>query len=149
MNVTEAKEKWGLSLDKIYQVCKELKIPKEKGGFVIPDELKKPYFPDRRSFRKKDKLHIYIHVLNAITDELLIIPKFIDTDEQHIRTAVRELKKTGAIVLLDGADDDFNYQHYMIGLNYSIWTSHNIKEKMELISNMASVAKDIREVVAG
>ena len=149
MNVTDAKEKWGLSLDKIYQVCNELDIPKEKGGYDIPDELKKPYFPDRRSFRKKNRLHIYIHVLNAITDELLIIPKLIDTDEQHIRTAVRELKKTGAIVLLDGADDDLNYQHYMIGMNYSIWTSHNVKEKLEIITNMVSVAKGIKEVVVG
>lgn len=147
MNIQEAKEKWNMSEDKVYKVCQALKIPMKKGGYDIPDNLKQPYFPDKRKFRKKDKLHIYIHVLNAITDELMIIPEIINTDNQHVRTAVRELKKTGAIVLLDGAEDNLDYLNYMIGPKYSDWTLHTIREKLELVSSFTGVVKDMKEIV--
>lgn len=148
MNIKEAKEKWNISEEKVYKVCHVMKIPIIKGGYAIPDNLKAPYFPDNRKFRRKDKLHIYIHVLNAIADELMIIPELINTDDQHVRTAVRELKKSDAIVLLDGAEDNLDYLNYMIGPKYSDWTLHNIKEKLELVSSFAGVAKNIVEVVA-
>lgn len=149
MNVKEAKEKWNISEDKVYKVCRAMKIPMEKDGYVIPDNLKKPYFPDKRKFRKRDKLHIYIHVLNAITEELMIIPEIINTDNQHVRTAVRELKNTRAIVLLDGAEDNLDYFNYMIGPKYSDWTLHNTKEKLELVSSFMGMVKDVNEIVVG
>lgn len=137
-----------LSKKKVYKVCKALNLPKGKHGYIIPEKMKKPYFPDSRGFFRKDRLHVYIHVLNAITDELLIIPSLIGTDEQHIRTAVRELKKTEAIVLMDGAEDDLDYQSFMIGMKYSDWTLHSVKEKMKLISDFLTIAKEAKAVVA-
>ena len=144
MNVGQAMRDWDMSEEKVYKICKALNIPKGCRGYSIPDDMKKPYFPDCRPFLKKNKLHVYIHVLNAIADELLIIPSLIGTDDQHVRTAVRELKKTDAIVVLDGAEEDLNYQNYMIGVNYADWTLHNVKKKMELVTNIFNAAKDIK-----
>ena len=148
MTVLEARDKWHLSEKKIYDICRALKLPLGRQGYIIPDDMKKPYYPDRRHFAKKERLHVYIHVLNAIVEEAMIIPSLIETDDQHVRTAVRELKKTGAIVLLDGAEDDLNYRNYMIGKNHSDWTRHNVKEKMELVSGMLTIIKEAKDITS-
>ena len=145
MTVLEARSKWNISEGKIYDICRALQFQIGRQGYNIPDDMKKPYYPDRRHFAKRDRLHIYIHVLNAIADELMIIPSLIETDEQHVRTAVRELRRTDAIVLLDGAVDDLNYQNYMIGLKYTDWTLHNVKEKMKLVSGMLTIIKGVKD----
>ena len=147
MNVSQAMKKWELSEKKVYEVCRALKLPKGRHGYLIPNDMKTPYLPDRRAFLKKNRLHVYIHVLNAITQEQLLIPSLLGTDEQHIRTAVRELRRTEAIVLLEGAEDDLDYRHYMIGMNYASWTYRSVKDKLNLVSNLLGTAREGKALV--
>ena len=145
MSVSEARKAWGMSEKKVYEICRELKIKKREGKYCIPKDMKRPYYPDARSILSKDRLRVYIHVLNAITDQRMIIPVLIGTDNQHIKTAVRELYESKAIVLLEGAENDYDYQHYMIGMQYSNWTMNNIKTKLSIVSDILKSGNEVEK----
>lgn len=145
MTTIQAHEVWELSIDKVLEICRILNLEKVKGQYEIPD-MKTPYYPDMRFFKKRNRLHIYLHVLNAITEEKLIIPEILKTDFQHVKTAVRELRDSGAIVLMVDADDNLDYNNYMVGMRYSDWTRHGFREKMEIITSILSVAKTAKEL---
>ena len=141
-------EEWDLSEKKVYDVCKVLGIEKnEEGQYIIP-EMKKPYYPDKRKFAHKDAGHLYIHTMNAIIDEKLIIPQLIDTDEDHIRTAVRELRNGNAVVLLEGHQDNLNYNNYMVSMVYSDWKTHKIKEMLSIIKEITSIGVDVKNTIS-
>ncbi len=147
MTVEQAVKKWKLSKNKVYDVCRILRIEKDSSGrFIIPD-IKTPYYPDFRAFKIINPLHVYIYTLDAIIAEKLIIPELIKTDNEHIRTAVRELKARDVIVVLDGHENDNNYLNYMISMGYSDWQTHSIKEKLEIIKDITAIGNDVRNIV--
>ena len=39
------------------------------------------------------------------------------------------------------------YENYMIGMHYSDWLTHSIKEKLEIIKCISSIGKDVASIV--
>ena len=145
MTVKEATNEWGLSKKKVYEVCKALQLEKDsKNQYIIPQNMKHPYYPDKRFFHKRNPLHIYIYTIDAIAEEKTIIPNLLNTDDDHICTAVRELKKRDVIVLLERHLDDNDYKNYMISPGYADWRNSNIREKIKIVKDISEIAVNLR-----
>lgn len=149
MTTLDASKKWKMKTKKVQEFCKKASIPQDNSShhYIIPDDMKAPYYPDKRNFKNKSYLHVYLHVIEAIATEKMIIPCLIETDSDHIRTAVRELRDSNVIVPLDGHEDNLEYENYMIGMHYSDWLTHSIKEKLEIIKCISSIGKDVASIV--
>lgn len=142
MNLKEAQKTWDLSDGKAKNFCKIMDYPKTKRGvYIIPDDLLvKPYVPDRRIFKKNLQQNIYIHLMNALNEGRVIFPQLIGTDEDHIRTAVRELKERSLIILIEGREDNNRLENYMISFEYTDWKVKDFKEKVNIISSAIGTA---------
>ncbi len=135
MTTREFANKKGLSHSKVKKMVPYLvgaiKCPKCK-CWIIPDNAKPIYIPDKRKYSKLTKNYCYL--VDAIALEMDLHPEISCISPETCETIVRELRKKELIVLKVGKNSESLYHlDYMISLELLNWNDRESKEKSKLI----------------
>ena len=126
--------KHNISRKKVIQMRQHIKGAKECCNchhWEIP-ENSKPFFIPNKSYYIKDTKE-YCYVMDAIASNMILATPFVDIPKDRCETIVRELKRKGYIVLINGRDDEsLLYEDYMIAPGNN-WGSKRVSERNALI----------------
>lgn len=135
MTTREFANRKGISHSKVKKMAPYLvgavKCPKCK-CWIIPDNAKPIYIPDKRKYSKLAKNYCYL--IDAIALEMDLHPEISCISPETCATIVRELRKKELITLKVGKNIESLYHlDYVISLKLLTWNYKESKEKSELI----------------
>jgi len=125
----------GISHSKVKKMAPYLvgavKCPKCK-CWIIPDNAKPIYIPDKRKYSKLAKNYCYL--IDAIALEMDLHPEISCISPETCATIVRELREKELISLkVDKNSESLYHLDYIISLKLLNWNDKKSKEKSELI----------------
>ena len=100
--------------------------------WIVPHDARPIYIPDKRKYSVCARPYCY--VLDAIALGMELKSDVSNINGDIVKTVVRELRKNGLIVIIDGREKNSLYHlDYMISLEYANWQERKNEEKSKLI----------------
>lgn len=119
------------------------------GKWEFPENAKAIYIPDKREYRNDAAVKKYAYVLDAICREMELNDQISNIENAVVKTIVRELKKEGWIVLIEGKDDESLYHlDYILSIKLIKWKEVRAAQKRELILQLLRLAEKAVELAA-
>lgn len=152
MTEKEFQEKWKISKAKLLKMAPYIEGAKQCHNckkWEFPDNASAIYIPDRREYKNNAYIRNYAYVMDAITFKMRLTEILSTLSDVEVRTVVRELKKEGLIVLLDGKkENSLCHLDYMPSIKVGEWKEFKAMQKRELLIQFFRTVANTIELVA-
>ena len=137
MTEKQFQEKWKISKAKLLKMAPYIEGAKQCPNckkWEFPDNAAAIYIPDRREYKNNAYIRNYAYVMDAITFKMRLTEILSTLSDVEVRTVVRELKKEGLIVLLEGKQENSLFHlDYMPSIKLEKWKELKAVQKRELL----------------
>jgi hypothetical protein len=152
MNEKEFQEKWQISRAKLLKMAPYIEGAKQCPNckkWEFPDNAVAIYIPDKREHRSAVHIKNYAYVMDAIVLKMELMEILSTLSDIEVKTAVRELKKEGLIVLLEGKQDNsLCHLDYMPSIKAVKWQELKAAQKRELLTQIFRAVANTVELIA-
>lgn len=152
MTEKQFQEKWEISKAKLLKMAPYIEGAKQCPNckkWEFPDNAIAIYIPNKTHYGNNQGLKDYAYVLDAIEAKMELNEEISGVQNDIVKTVVRELKKKGAITLIEGRKEDSLYHlDYHLSADFIKWKEKKTAQKRKQLIQVFDFLKKAVKLAA-